>query len=430
MILFRSPIARLALALLLLSPTAAPQDFILRGARVQVPNGHLVEGLDVWVRGSRIHEIGPEIHGEASTRVVLLPDRVIHPGLIDFGNQIGLTEIGSVRGTVDTSEAESFNPHLRILTGINPHSSHIPVARANGILFSVVFANAGIVSGLSPLVRLFGDQASSMAVKPEAFLVVTVPRLELPPLFERTPPGVRKAGREGLAPLKKRFAAARRYLAARRKSARLGTDAPPMDLHAEALRPVLEGKLPVLFRADSVEAITAAVDFGTAEHLQIVLHGCRDAWKIADFLAARKVDCVLSSVYRRPALGDPYDAVYANAFHLQRAGVRIAFSTGSSSNVRNLPYEAAMAVSFGLPAPAARRALTSDAAAILGLRRRIGILRPGAEATFFVSTGDILDATSRVEEVFVKGRPVATTSRHTRLRDRFLPPRKGDGARH
>ena len=420
-------LARVALVVLFFAPTAPAQDFILRGARVQLPNGRLVEGLDVWVRGATIREIGPEIHGGPSTRVVLLHDRVVHPGLIDFGNQIGLTEVGSVRGTVDTREAEDFNPHLRILTGINPHSSHIPVARANGILFSLVFADAGIVSGLSPIVRLFGDDASSMAIRPEAFLVVKVPRPKLPPLFERTPRAVRLAGRDAFAPLRKRFAKARRYFAAQKESVARGTDAPPLDIHAEALRGILQGEVPVLFRADTVEAITAAVDFATAENLRFVLHGCRDAWKIADFLAARKVDCILSGVYRRPPRGDPYDAVYANAFHLHRAGVRIAFSTGSSSNVRNLPYEAAMAVSFGLPAAAARRALTSDAADILGLRRKIGTLSPGAEATFFVSTGDILDATSRVQEVFVRGRAIPATSRHTRLRDKFLKPREGDG---
>ncbi len=412
----------MVLAWALLLPPSVAQDFILRDGTVQAPDGRLIEGLDIWVEGTRIREIGPEVHGGPASRIVPLGGRFIHPGLIDFGNQIGLTEVGSVRGTVDTREAAGFNPHLRILTGLNPHSSHIPVARANGVLFSVVLANAGLVSGRAPLVRLFGDPASSMAVDPEAFLVVTAPRPKLPPLFERTASGVKKAGREAFAPLRKRFAAARRYLAACKRSARQGIEPPPRDLHAEALEPVLEGRLPVLFRADTVETMMAAVEFATAEKLRFVLHGCRDAWKIADFLAARHVDCVVSGVFRRPPPGDPYDAVYANASRLHRAGVRLAFSTGSSSNVRNLPYEAAMAVAFGLPPAAARRALTSDAAAILGRPHRLGTLRVGAEATFSISSGDILDATSRVEQVFIRGRRIPTETRHTRLRDAFQTP--------
>ena len=40
---------------------------------------------------------------------------------------------------------------------------------------------------------------------------------------------------------------------------------------------------------------------------------------------------------------DPYDAAYANAAALQRAGVRFAIVTDDASQSRNLPYEAAMA---------------------------------------------------------------------------------------
>ncbi|MCL6638510.1 MAG: amidohydrolase family protein, partial [Firmicutes bacterium] len=54
----------------------------------------------------------------------------------------------------------------------------------------------------------------------------------------------------------------------------------------------------------------------------------------------------------------------------------------------------------------ALRAVTIDAAGILGLAGRLGSLEPGKDADVVVLSGHPLDIRTRVEKVFVNGRLV------------------------
>ena len=57
----------------------------------------------------------------------------------------------------------------------------------------------------------------------------------------------------------------------------------------EALRPALDGKLPVVFEADTRDEIHRALDFAAEFKLKPILLGGRDAWKVVDRLKAKKV---------------------------------------------------------------------------------------------------------------------------------------------
>ena len=104
----------------------------------------------------------------------------------------------------------------------------------------------------------------------------------------------------------------------------------------------------------------------------------------------------------------------------------VAFRTGSAFNARNLPYNAGMAVAFGLSEEDALHALTAGAADILGLEDEVGRLAPGLRADVFVTEGSPLQITTRVRQVFVGGRDVGLKSKHTELyetyRDRLHDP--------
>ena len=90
-----------------------------------------------------------------------------------------------------------------------------------------------------------------------------------------------------------------------------------------------------------------------------------------------------------------------------------------ASNLRNVPYSAAQAVAFGLPAAEALRGLTLYPAEILGLSGRLGSLEVGKDATFFLADGDILDLRTSVRRLWIAGREVSLESRHTRLYERY-----------
>jgi imidazolonepropionase-like amidohydrolase len=141
--------------------------------------------------------------------------------------------------------------------------------------------------------------------------------------------------------------------------------------------------------------------------------------RCAELLREKKVP-VLLKVLRLPARSaDPYDAAYANAAALHRAGVPFAIVTDDPDNGRNLPYEAAMARAYGLPAEAALRAMTLSPAEILGVADRMGSITPGKAANVIVTTGDVMDHRTQVEQVFIDGVAQSLETRHTRLYREF-----------
>ena len=112
---------------------------------------------------------------------------------------------------------------------------------------------------------------------------------------------------------------------------------------------------------------------------------------------------------------DPYDAAYANPERLRAAGVRFAIVSDDADTSRNLPYEAAMAHAYGLPAAEAVRAITLSPAEILGVADSLGSIDPGKAATLVVATGDVLDHRTEVTHVFIDGVAQPLETRHTRL---------------
>jgi imidazolonepropionase-like amidohydrolase len=105
-----------------------------------------------------------------------------------------------------------------------------------------------------------------------------------------------------------------------------------------------------------------------------------------------------------------------------RSGPAGGSSSGSNpggSNTRNLPYEAAMAVSFGLPPEDGLKAVTLYPAQILGVADQLGTIEVGKRANLVLTTGDILQASAQVQAVFIDGKPIEPTSKQTRLYERY-----------
>jgi imidazolonepropionase-like amidohydrolase len=203
------------------------------------------------------------------------------------------------------------------------------------------------------------------------------------------------------------------------EAAKSGAPLPRPDLPMEALAPVARGEVPVIMRANNEDDIRGAVKFAEERKLKLIIAGGLEAWRCADLLKQKDVP-VLVNVDRLPRKeSDPYDAAYANPAALQTAGVRFAIVSDDASQSRSLPYEAAMARAFGLPAEAALRAITLSPAEIFGVAQRMGSLDTGKDADLFVATGDIMDARVQVTHVFIDGAEQSLETRHTRLYKQF-----------
>jgi imidazolonepropionase-like amidohydrolase len=402
----------------------------ITGGRVVTVSGPVIERGTVIVEGGKITAVGADLPVPEGATVVDATGRTVYPGLIDALTTLGLSEIGSVPGSVDVAETGDVNPHARAWIAVHPHSELIPVARANGITAALAAPQGGLVSGQSALIRLSGTTPDALAVKQPAAMHVVFPTGRAPfdlsrifdeperKTFEERQKEKRRNQEKELERLGHLLEDAKAHAAAL-EAARAGGAPPPSDLRLEALAPAARGEMPVVIRADAEDEIRAAVAFAGERGLKLIVAGGLEAWRAADLLAQKGVP-VLANVDRLPAReSDAYDAAYANPARLAEKSVRFAIVSDDASQVRNLPYEAAMARAFGLPAEAALRAITLSPAEILGVADRMGSIDPGKDANLVVATGDIMDHRTEVTHVFIDGAAQSLETRHTRLYREF-----------
>jgi imidazolonepropionase-like amidohydrolase len=344
----------------------------------------------------------------------------LYPGMIDAATVLGLTELGSAKETNDYAEGGDFQPDLRASIAINPDSELIPVTRANGVTTVVTRPTGTIIAGQSALINLSGWVPREMALVDPLALQV-----EFPSPFPgfRGDPNVPRVGQaiarkqreEKLRRLKELFQQAVVYDAARKQSAQQ-----PVNPRLEALVPYALGQKPVVIQANRRQEILDALKLADELKLKVILSGASDAWKVADDLKKRQVPVIVGPTMALPGdNNDPYDAPYAAPARLHEAGVKFCIRSGGTTNTRNLPYEAAMAASYGLPPDEALKAVTLYPAQILGVADRLGSIEEGKNANLVLTNGDILQASTQVVALFIDGRPLEPTSKHTRLYDRY-----------
>jgi imidazolonepropionase-like amidohydrolase len=401
-------------------PPAQEEPILVVGATIHTVSGATMDNGQMLFSNGRIDAIGgPEAEIERPDRVLDFSGRHIYPGLIDANTALGLVEIQAVRATLDVAEPGPINPNVRAERAVNPDSELLPVARANGVLIALAVPNRGaegLIVGTSAAIQLDGWTWEDMTLKSPVGMHVFWPTM-------RVPDDVSDARRtEFLKERDTRLDALESSLeggAAYRK-AREADPTAAIDMRWEAMMPVLAGELPLFVHANDLMQLRHALDLAERFDLRLVIVGGADAWRIADELATRSVPVIVAPVNRPPLRRwEAYSTSFENPARLAAAGVRFAIAGDgtafAAALVRNLPYEAAKAVAYGLTRDQALESITLAPAEILGIDDRVGSLGAGKEATFIVTNGDPLDTMTKVEQAFIKGRAIDLTSRHTTL---------------
>ena len=411
-------------------PRVEPANaYVVRGATVHTLAGEAIEDGIVVIRDGRIVEVGPGVSVPQGASVIDAAGMHVYPGMIDAFSRLGLTEIGSVDMTQDSDELGNWNPHLSAYTAIHPASEHIPVARANGLTDALIAPGSGGgfrgggeggIPGEAALAHLDGWTVEEMAIEPAAAMIVEWPVLQTRrfdfstrSVRERSFSEAKKEYDERLGTLEDWLDAARHY----RQAVERG-DASKFrrDVQLEHLARVLGGELPVIAVVNDVRGIEDAIDLAQRYKLRMILAGVRDAREVKDMLAEKDIPVILGPSQALPNdEDDPYLDPFSLAGELHAAGVKIAFGTFNSSDTRTLPYEAASTVPVGLPREEALRAVTVNAAEILGVADRLGTIEPGKLANLIITDGDPLEIQTSFEYVFIHGIPVDTNNRHRKL---------------
>ncbi len=393
--------------------------FILKNGTVHTVTKGTMTG-DVLIKDGKIADVGANIVAADATEVDCT-GKHIYPGMIDGMTRLGLEEIGAVSLTRDFNELGDFNPHMKALTAVNPGSVSIPVTRTNGVTSVIAAPTGGLFSGQASLINLHGYTPQQMYAGFTAVIMNFPSSGKRGRWDRRSAEDIKKDADKAAKKLNGIWDKAQDYARMDSIAQATGAVKEGYNPQMEALLSTAQGNASMMIRVNKKQDILNAIEWVQEREIKAIFVGVAEGWRVAKELAEANIPCVVGPVLGMPTRGyDRYDRPYKNPGVMQQAGVKVAIMTNDSENVRNLPFNAGFAATYGMGKEEALKAVTIVPAEIFGLADQLGSIEAGKVANLFVSDGDPFETKTQITDLFIEGWKVPIESRHTLLYEEFI----------
>jgi len=371
------------------APAAGPKEppeerwlAIVGGTIHTVSSGTLSRGT-ILAKNGRIHEIGPSVPIPPGAEVLAVDGLHVYPGLV------AVESTGIVSSPDDT----------------DPYALPLLLALAGG----VTTARAG-----EHIVKLTYGTLEGHALAKSRFVSIR---------SSPSDPKGRRELREALARILEHRRALERHAREKERDPKaVEPDGKWIKGIYQTAQRLLSGEAVAWVDAREAGEIREICSLAARYGFRVVLSGAEEGWIVAPEIAYADAAAVVTPRTRRDRdelRVAPSGTSIENAAILARHGVPVAiFPIGSmfapgggvslsglaGRDLFHLPMEAAFAVRGGLPAEAAVRAITLDAARVLGVDGRVGSIEVGKDADFVITDGDLLHYLTLPQYTVVNGR--------------------------
>jgi imidazolonepropionase-like amidohydrolase len=401
---------------------------ILAGRLHTVAKGTIPDGA-VLIEEGKIRFVGPRNQLQLPADTPVRTAAVVTPGLIDAHTVVPTT--GLLNIPADQEQDEHSDPNqadVRVLDSFNPNEPLLQFLCEQGV--TVVHATPGrvnVIAGQSGIFRTHGRTAEQMTVRFPAGILVNLGEIPKQAYTGRLP-----NTRMGTASLVRTALVQAQNDAHKRATVKDADKQPARNLKLEALELALERKVPVFFSAHRADDLGTALRLTKEFNLRAVLDLATEAYLIRDEIAAAHVPVVVHPPMQRVGASmETYNSHLCTAALLAERKVPLAIGTsfeGYVPKTRVLRHEAAVALVNGLGFDAALRAVTLDAAHLLGIEDRFGSLEVGKVADLVLYDGDPFENATHVTHTILGGRLVYDRAEYLKLPfDRRALPLVGGG---
>lgn len=414
----------------LFGTSAFGQAYAITNTRVVTVSGATIEKGTVVIRDGLIEAVGADARVPADAKVFDGNGLTVYPGFIDSLTNLGLpapraaTPTGGGGGGQAAAAAFAaqqaanpsnsnyplgFRPEYAAIDDVRAGDSQFEANRNAGFTTALTTGRERVFNGQSALINLAGDTVSAMTIKSPVAEHITFSTI--PGSYPGSLLGTFAALRQIFNDAKRHDQLLKAYAANPR-----GMKRPEADRSLEALLPVVNGQIPVIFVANRENEIERALNLADEYKLKAIIAGGQEAWKFTDRLKKQNVPVLLSMNFpKRTAAASP-DAdpesmdtlrfraeTPKTAGKLAAAGIKFAFQSGGATPVDFLAA-ATKSTENGLSKDAAVKAMTLSAADIFGVSDRLGSIEKGKIANITVVRGDLFSAQRAVTHVFVDGK--------------------------
>jgi imidazolonepropionase-like amidohydrolase len=395
---------KLGLGLLLISSFAHAQ-LAIKGETVYTMSGAPIQSGVVLVKGQKIERVGPAASVIIPPTYKIMSAKVVTPGLIDARSVVGLSGIYNIpHDQSQLEKSDPMEPELRAIDAYNPHEQLVEWVRNLGITtLHTGHAPGALASGTTIVVKTVGNTVNEALVDSVGMVAFTLGS-SVSDNFKS--PGTTA---KGVAMMRTDFLKAKEYL--KNKKNKDPDKRPGPDLKLDMLARVLSGEVKALVTAEQATEIITALRLQKEFGFTMVLDGAAEAYLVLDEIKKSGVPVILHPTMARP-YGDTKNVSFETAAKLKQAGILFAIQSGYESYVpktRIVLYEAAIAAANGLAFEDALASITINAARIIGVEKRVGLLEPGKDGDVVLFDGDPFEYTSHVCGVVVNGKVMSET---------------------
>jgi len=433
------------------------RTFAIRNARIVQAPGRVIERGTVVVRDGLIVAVGPNVAIPYDAQIIEGDSLWVYAGFIDGLSHVGVpkpkeeSKPEKVKRPGDPpNDRAGIQPERDVRDMLRPDDPSVDSLRMAGFTVAHAVPRGQMLPGSGAIVVLAGEKPNEMVLRGGASAFA-----QFEPALGDVYPATT-------------FAIMAKWRTLYRNAERLerqgtiysqdpsGISRPPYDAVVDAFFPIIDGKRPVFFRAESALDVHRAIKLHDDLGFPLVVADLKEGWDVPAKLKSSGVPVFLSLDFPREKQEKGKDSAstdslatadslrqhkahetddqflrddrtlsyrdvttekdrlearqassraqyYANAARMRRAGLTFGFSTlGASAG--QLRENLRLAVENGLPEDAALAALTVDAAKILGLQGSMGTVEPGKMANLVLTTGSYFDKNSQVRYVFADGR--------------------------
>jgi imidazolonepropionase-like amidohydrolase len=393
----------------------------IKNATITTSPGKTIQNGTILIKNGLIEAIGTNITIPKEAQVILADSLFIYPGFIDGASNAGVGKPTEPEKPSDFNPANppdeiaGITPWRNVIDNYDHKNNQVYEWRKSGFTIAQLIPDGGMIPGKTAIV-LFGNPTSTNIISQNSALVVKFQGARGGArVYPGTPLGIMAKFRD----VYKNAELASRH--SKLFASNSGLNRPEINKTYEALYPVVDKNIPVLFKVSNDLEIRRALSLQKENGFKLILAGVHDVEKVTNEIISANVFVLLPLLLpddkvtkaktedlseemqaRSKRVQEAYKNHLSQAANLEAAGIPFGFTSMDSKSgdtFKNLR----LMVENGLTENAALAALTINAANILGIQKFAGTLEKGKLANMVILTGPFLGEETQVKHVVADG---------------------------
>lgn len=377
---------------------------LIKNGKIFTMTGKNYENGCILINEDKIIEVGENIEIENDLEVIDAKGGWVIPGIVDAHCHIGLKEEGmGFEGSDINESTDPITPHLRAIDGINPLDTAFKEAIKAGITTVMTGpGSANVIGGQFVAMKTKGICIDDMIIKAPAAMKIAFG--ENPKRVYNSKGKMPMTRMATAALLRETLTKAKNYKQ-KKDSAQIKGDSFDIDLKMEALIPVLQKKIPLKAHAHRADDMLTAIRIAKEFDLLLTLDHCTEGEIIAEYIKKAEVPVIVGPTLTFKGKIETKNKSFTTPGVLCRKGIKVAIMTDHPViPIEYLPMCAGLAVKEGWDLEEAMRAITINAAEIIGVEDRVGSIEKGKDADIAIFDGNPLDSLTKTMYTIINGK--------------------------